>query len=123
MKKQDKRIKRAKLKAKKLRVEKHYSGQRYIETNIVEISHHLIHFFKTLPDFTSDLECVPLIRNFIEQQSVKSETEHIINHVAGVLAMYGCWFHTGKNVIEQRALVGLIDFFYEDDVFIEQLNR
>jgi len=127
MSKKDKRLKRSKLKAKQANIIKHREKfqSRNNNLSIARITPRLIAFFKTLPELTPDLECVPLIYNYyVTSGGVDggSSLDDLSFQVAYIFVMYGHWFTSDSNVIDLTELMIHADLFTENETFIKQLN-
>jgi hypothetical protein len=120
----DKRARRAKLKAKAVRVQKHKEKINMVHpaSEITKISPDFIELFKTLPDFSDKYECVPFIKKYLENSVGSSHMGDAEVHVAMVTVLYGHWFTTGSDSIDRAELINAGDFLLEQEGFINSFN-
>jgi len=124
MSNKDKRAKRAKLKAKASRVQKHKEKLNSVRpaTNVVKMSPKFIEFFKTLPDFSKKYECVPFLRAFVENSQGDFPYDDLEFGVAMLFVNYGHWSTTGSDSIEQTELLHATNFILEKTEFLDSFN-
>ena len=125
MKNQDKRIKRAKLKAKKARIIKHQNKtlSNRSSREIVTIGGEFIALFESLPNFTSSYDSVPLIRQYYENSRQLSRFHDLEAGVAMIYVMYGHWFSSGSRKIDRKDLQDATDFMLEQPRFKYSMNN
>ncbi|MCW8335313.1 hypothetical protein [Vibrio paucivorans] len=90
----EKRKKRAKSKAKAVRVQKNtfnfQSGHTSFREEPMEIDDDLLSFFRTLPLAKQDYKAVPALKRFVEQQGDTPDGE-VSDHVKELFALFIHW--------------------------------
>lgn len=121
MAKVDKRLKRAKEKAKAARIKKQATKQELNGADIVILSPEMLTFFETLPPLDENFSCVPPIKEYVLKNKKISHSDADIS-VATMVVLYGHWFTTQINSLLQSELINHAMLIASAPKFIQQIN-
>lgn len=116
----EKRLKRAKLKAKNANIVKakrqNKSSIKTQNEQVIKISSKQISFFESLSSYENKFECIPAIKSWVMEQalSIPQDLEAV---VANVLALFMLWDASGEETAEKTELIYLSSELLESSEF------
>lgn len=117
----DKRIKRAKNKAKQARLQKQKTQERSNQEQVVRVPPDVVEMFQTLPSFSSEYEAVPYLKKHV--LSVAVLPHDVEMSVAILYVMYANWKALDSDALYLSDLMMVAEQIAEHPKFIEQFYQ
>lgn len=117
----DKRIKRAKNKAKQARLQKQKTQERSNQEQVVRVPQDVVEMFQTLPSFSSEYEAVPYLKKHVLSGAVLPNDVEM--SVAILYVMYANWKALDSDALYLSDLMMVAEQIAEHPKFIEQFYQ
>lgn len=116
----EKRLKRAKLKAKSASIVKakrqSNSSMKTQNEQVIKMSSKQISLFESLSSYENKFECIPAIRSWVMEQA-PSSPQDLEAVVANVLALFMLWDASGEETAEKAELIYISSALLESSEF------